>query len=152
MAKIYIYSAGTIKTVVYNWLTLHNIIGNMHACMHAYHGCRCTRCYIAYLPTCLKQKAGQTSWKSGTFGLKALQIWQKLLTMIEFSDKFIISAPQTSRKMWDREKAGQQQFWTKNQDCPSKSSTVGKYASIASWCMCTYGVSDTQIRPLILWA
>ena len=26
--------------------------------------------------------------------------------MIEFSDKFIISAQKTSRKMWDREKSG----------------------------------------------
>ena len=26
---------------------------------------------LTYLPTCLKQKAGQNPWKSGIFGLKA---------------------------------------------------------------------------------
>ena len=40
---------------------------------HFVHLCYFSR-YISidpYLPTCLKQKAGENSWKSGTFGLKA---------------------------------------------------------------------------------
>ena len=41
------------------WLSSTSIIGNNR------------RPNYSYLPTCLKQKAGQNSWKSGTFGLKA---------------------------------------------------------------------------------
>ena len=47
--------------------------------------------------------------------------------MIKFNDKLV---PKNQKKKWDREeKAGpSHKIWTNNQDCPSKSRTVDKYA------------------------
>ena len=78
----------------------------------------------SYLPTCVKQKAGQTSIESGTLGLKVGHSYRfdinNRLKMVKFSNKLV---PKNSiknnegrvKKKWDSSK-----FWTKNWDCPSK--------------------------------
>ena len=50
--------------------------------------------------------------------------------MVKFSNKLV---PKKSVKKWDRvkKKWDSSKFWTINQDCPSKSGTVGGYVSIA---------------------
>ena len=70
--------------------------------------------------------------------------------MIKFSDKLV---PKNQQKKWDREnkKRDSSKFWTKNQDCPSKSGTVGKYAMIATFTALFYSDGGSlSMHPTIL--
>ena len=52
--------------------------------------------------------------------------------MVKFSNKLV---PKKSVKKRDRvkKKRDSSKFWTKNQDCPSKSGTVGKYETFMNF-------------------
>ena len=80
--------------------------------------------------------------KSGTKSLKKQDSWSKIGTFFKNPmkiAKFIkligltvyknaVKKRNKAKKNWDSSK-----FWTKNQDCPSKSGTVGEYGSSAGW-------------------
>ena len=97
--------------------------GGPHFCNLGGKGATCL--LISYLPTCLKQKVGQITGKSGIFGLKAGHSYKfdkNSKKKIKFSDKLVL-------KKQDRvKKSGMvANFGPKIRTVPLKAGQLGKY-------------------------